>query len=315
MKHASGAFLDGTLYVGGGYTGSTRTDPLVYAHNFASGEWKQLPPCPMKWSTLSVLSKKLVLIGGRVTQDTTLSCYTNKVAVLNSETNTWDLSLPCMGTPKRAPIVIDHQGHLIAAGGNKGLLDYHAEVLHVKSSRWVSGRILPLPCLRHTSAVVGGEWYLLNEFNGVIEHTSLDEYLGLRESSNIDITSESQPADDCTSNLWRKMDNSPPSPPTRIASINGCLMAFSNSSANVMTAHLYRQDELWVQVKGRLPCNLLHSMLVDSLLEGVFYVLGGEAGHLYSSTAYRVKFTTYKELKKAKKERVMRLSPDIKYIM
>ena len=306
MKHASGAFLAGTLYVGGGYTGSTRTDPMVYTHNFASGEWKQLPPCPMKWSTLSVLDKKLVLVGGRVTQGTKLSHYTNKVAMLNSDTNTWDLSLPCMGTPKIAPIVINHQGHLIAAGGNKGSLDYKAEVLHAKSSRWVSGRILPLPCLRHTNAVVGGEWYLLNEQNGVIEHASLDKYLGLQESPHVDAPSE------YTSNLWRKIENSPPELPTRIASINGCLISFSNSSANVMTAYMYGQDGLWVQVKGRLPCNLLHSLLLDSPLGGVFYVLGGEAGQLYSSIAYRAEFTTCRELKEAKKERVTRLSPDIK---
>ena len=59
------------------------------------------------------------------------------------------------------------------------MLDYHVEVLHANSERWMCGPSLPLPCLAHTSTVVGGEWYLMDQHNGAIQHANINTYIAM----------------------------------------------------------------------------------------------------------------------------------------
>lgn len=301
MKNATGVFLDGTLYLGGGYTGSSRTDPIVHAYNFADGKWKQLPPCPLKWSTVTTLGGKLVFVGGRVTHGAKLATYTNTIAVWNTDTQEWGFPMPCMVVPRMSPIVISLDDHLIAAGGKKGSLDYAVEVLDAKSGKWVVGPPLPLPCMSHMSAVVGDRWYLANTANDVIMQANIRDY----------ITAATRPLGapaPSNHSLWRRLENDPPAIPFRIVSANSKLIAFFDAHQVSVTAHMYQQD-VWVKVTGRFPCTASSGLFLDSNSEeNVSYVLGGEVNHQYSSQAHKLNFMTCKNLKVMKKGRQARLS-------
>ena len=180
MKNAQGVILTGCLYVGGGYTGSPKTDATIHVYDLASGKWTRLPvPGPAKWSGLGVHRDRLVLVGGRSTQchSIDLVSYTNKTVVWNDCHGCWESSLPSMSVSRLCPITISHQGSLVVAGGKKGSLDYHVEVLHADADRWVVGPPLPLACLAHTSTIVTGDWYLMNQLNGAILKANLSSYI------------------------------------------------------------------------------------------------------------------------------------------
>jgi hypothetical protein len=305
MKNATGVFMDDTLYIGGGYTGDSRTDPIVCAYNFAYGKiWKQLPPCPLKWSTVTTLGGRLALVGGRVTRGAKPATYTNKVAVWNQDTQEWEFPLPCMVAPRMSPIVIRVGDQLIAAGGKKGSLDYQAEVLDTKTGKWVIGPSLPLRCLSNTSAVVGEEWFLADTSSGVIQHANIREYVA---AATRQADSSTTPPS-ASQQLWKRLEENPPDVPFRIASVNSQLVAFSDPHMVNATAHMY-QDDHWVKVAGKLPCTAGSGLFLDSASESnVAYVLGGEVNQQYSSQGYKLHFMTRSILKAVKKGRQIRMS-------
>ena len=333
MKNAQGVFLDGLLYLGGGYTGSSRTDVTVHAHNFTSGKWFQLPPCPVKWSALTVLGNRLVLISGREASNNKLTLCSNKIAVWNSQEWKWECTvLPSMTTPRLSPVAISHRGHLIVAGGNKGSLDFHAEVLPQGATRWTCGPPLPLPCLPHTSATLDGVWYLLDLKTGTIQHANISAYMKtVRKVPNGVATDGDEGhtqwlsngtlydsrVHDLRSNLWASMHSSPPVIPFRIASTKSHLLAFSEAQGLIST-HVYEQ-ETWSSVESRLP-SVLNSGLVlagpgaegeegdKGKGESVLYVIGGQKGVGYSNSTYRLTLMTHADLRLVKKSRQTTLS-------
>lgn len=294
-------FLDGTLYLGGGYTGSSRTDPVVHAYDLAAGKWKQLPPCPLKWSTVTTLGGKLVLVGGRLMQGAKLATYTNKVVVWNMETKEWEFPLPCMAVSRMCPVVISLDDYLIAAGGKRGALDFAAEVLDEKTGKWVTGSALPLPCISNMSAVVGEDWYLANMANDVILRANIREYIAVATRPR------GTPAPP-NHTLWRRLESDPPAIPFKIVSTNSQLLAFSDPHLVCVTAHVYQRD-VWVKVVGRFPSTASSALFLESDSENnVLYVLGGEVSQQYSNQAHKLSFMTCKNLKVIKKSRQARLS-------
>ncbi len=355
MKNAQGAILADCLYVGGGYTGSPKTDATVYIYDIASCKWTQLPaPCPSKWAGLAMHRDRLVTVGGKLMQcrSTNLISYTNKVAVWNERSGgggRWEYSLPPMSTGRLCPTVISHHGCLIVAGGNKGSLDYHVEVLHADAERWMCGPSPPLPCYAHTSTVVGGEWYLMDQRNGEVQHANIGSYIAMATGKHIqdghrtptaqnehkptplkhsrgDMISFSQPRcngaaapvssklsllslnNELPQSLWKRLPNSPPQIPFRIASTSSQLLALSNNQhgANI-TVHIH-QDNLWTKVEGRFPSTLGSGLLLGGQRDqDTLYVLGGQVSHHYTNSAHKLALTTLEKLKVIKKSRQLQL--------
>lgn len=324
MKNAHGVFLDGILYLGGGYTGSSKTDLVVHAHNFTSGKWSQLPPCPIKWSALCVHENRLVLVGGREKCENRLALCTNRIAVWYSDSWRWECTLPPMIVSRMSPVVISHREHLIVAGGKKGSLDYNAEVLLARAERWAGGPALPLPCHAHTSTTLGGVWYLLDQKSGTVQYATISTYVkmvGKEEDSsdadrvcgNIQLPNGGLHCN-CNhklpshqSNLWNKMDSSPPVIPFRIASTNSHLLAFSEAQG-LISAHVYER-EMWSSVESRLPSTLSSGLvLAGDGGRGALYVIGGQVGHTYSNMSYRLALMTHEDLRLIKKNRHTTLS-------
>ena len=302
MKNATGVFLEGTLYLGGGYTGSSRTDPVVYMYNLASGQWRQLPPCPLKWSAVTALGGKLVLVGSRVAKGAKVATYTNKVAVWNADTEEWEFPLPFMVASRMCPVVISHGDHLIAAGGKKGSMDFEAEVLHEKAGKWGIGPSLPFRCTRNSSALVGAEWFLVDLSNGAVDYCNVEEYIAT--SKRFLGTPTTPPS----FGLWHRLEHRTPAIPFKIACVSSHLMAFSDDHLVSITAHMY-QNDVWIQVTGKFPCNASSGLFIDSESEeNVAYVLGGEVNQQYSSQAHELHFMTRKDFKEMKKNRQITLS-------
>lgn len=302
MKNATGVFLGDTLYFGGGYTGNTKTDSIVYAWDFTAGKWRKLPPSPLKYSTVTALGGKLVLVGGWLTQGAKLACYTNKVAVWNADTQGWGFPLAPMMVSRMAPVVISVDDNLIAAGGRKGSLDYQAEVLHAKVGKWVRGPPLPLRCLNNTSAVVGEEWYLANVTNGIVQCANIRDYV---TAATRHLSIKGAPTADIPHPLWKRLPCNPPVIPFRIASINSQLVAFSDPHHVNITVHMYMyQQEIWAEIVGKFPCVFSTGSLLEcSREENTLYVLGGEVGQQYSNQAHKLNLMTRKSLKVMKKSR------------
>ena len=296
MRNASGVLLDGALYIGGGYTGDSKTDVIIYVYHFAEAKWSSLPPSPMKWSTLTVLGGKLVLAGGRLARlrgSFKGPTYTNKVVAWDKEKEEWE-DLPLMTLPRLSPFLIPHGSNcIIAAGGKLGMLDFRAEVYSKELGKWVRGPDLPHPCFSNTTAVVGDKWYLASTEDtaatpgdNVVHYVNIPDYsaVAIQELDKLEESAflESLPHVSEASQLWRKLATSPPELPFRIASANSQLMALCNAKKMQadITVYLYHQ-EVWTKVvTSELPPTISSGgLLLDAEEnENTIYLLGGESG-------------------------------------
>ena len=95
MNNATAIFHNNELVVGGAYTGRAVTDVLLHAYDSNFDIWSDLPPAPLKWSALTSLDNKVVLVGGKEVGKTRTG-YTNKLAILDDASKTWSfLNPPC----------------------------------------------------------------------------------------------------------------------------------------------------------------------------------------------------------------------------
>ena len=292
---------------------SSKTDAAIYAYSESSDSWVTLPPLSraLKSSSLTTIGKKLVLLGGKESQPKPGRVFkwefssTNRVASWDVETQSWESSLPSMIVPRVSPVVVRHDGYIIAAGGSKGSLDYRAELLDISSSpmHWVCSPNLPLPCYRNTSAVVGGMWYLLDSLKGDVLFIRLDTYvqqtLLLKGSmpSNIMSTSASG---------WRKLAHKPSSAavPFKIANLGSHLVAFSDVNGK-LSLHMLQEDGTWSTIGGQqLPPSLASALVLSrgAAEDDVLLVLGGENSVGFSDKTYKLSLKTQTELKENKRK-------------
>lgn len=312
MKNPQGVFINDTLYLGGGFTGTTKTDTVIYSYNFTSDfrAWVLLPPPPemLKWSALATFRNKLVLLGGKEISRTWQKIYTNKVAVWDVKTQVWDGSIPPMNVPRMSPVVINHSGCLIVAGGKKGSLDYQAEVLDTTATtlHWVCSPTLPLPCHKHTSTVAGSVWYLVDQLKGDVLYMDISAYVKQTISNT---TRVHQSRDSSTSCGWKKLVNSPPAIPFKISSVNSQLVAFSDNQGR-LSLHMLQEDGIWSRVTGhQLPLILSTALVLNSEVEcSVLLVLGGENSQGYSDKTHKLTLVSQAELREMKKNRHARIS-------
>ncbi len=330
MKRSQAVFHNGSFHIGGGFTGNSKTDAVIYVHSFDPSSpkvWKPLPPSPFKWSALSVFNNQLVLIGGReMTHPSSPTSYTNKVVAWNTEKETWEFSLPTLMFPRVSPVAISHRDYLIVAGGDKGVLDYHVEVLNIKTMQWIRGPNLPLPCFAHTSTVIDGSWYLVDQESGKILHTSIDVYIekSLKildmekektpEPTEREPSFEDSPKSATNSSIWTVLASNEDSNPTtnrkplRLFSTTSHLMMLSD----VQDLYIYRGNS-WEKTGGKFPFTMSTGSWVENELnEDSFLLLGGENGHKYSNSTYKLTVMTRKELAVIKKSRKIRISQESK---
>ena len=172
MTNATGIFHNNQLLVGGGFTGRSKDDVLLYSYDSNFDFWTSLPPAPLKWSTLTSLDNQVMLVGGKEADKPGIG-YTNRVAVFDKESKAWVFFNPPMQVARLSPVVLTYNGYLIVAGGSKGSLDYNVEIYDPATRQWTTTIPLPHKCFRHTSTTINGVWYLLNSDSGLIYYVDI----------------------------------------------------------------------------------------------------------------------------------------------
>jgi len=104
------------VFVGGGLTHGNLDDAhVVYEYDEASNKWISLPLYDYRWFGMSVLTDKLVLVGGMYISTGEI---TNQVAVWEEMSQGWTHPYPPMTTPRLSPAVAtyrDMYGYCIAS--------------------------------------------------------------------------------------------------------------------------------------------------------------------------------------------------------
>lgn len=155
--------VKGTLYVGGGWTGSGG-DGIVMAYEPILSKWDILPPYNAKEFAMTAIDEKLVLVGGCNPHDTGDLHATGNLGIWCADTQEWEVPcpLPAMPTARSAPSAATYNNWLIVAGG---LADDNSEVatveaLDVANKQWHTGPPTPMSWHRMRSTVIGNTWYL-----------------------------------------------------------------------------------------------------------------------------------------------------------
>ena len=303
VKNMKGVFFEQSLYLGGGFTLSSKADTMVYSYNPKLDMWKLFPPSPLKWFSMAVINNQIVLVGGKETGTVSLD-YTNKLASWNKANMTWIFLLPPMRNRRCSPVVVSHNRNLIVAGGNKGLLDYSVEVLDSESKQWMLASQLPLSCSSSPNTVYKECWYFFREADNSVIYTNLSNIVdsaidqsenqviesGLESGYNsLSCSQDSQPANSQSpKNLlldWH-IYCTLPFTPTRISTIQGCLVAFSNhedSSSRLAVYGYTSESKNWTHL-GNLPALCSNASFIASPSE--LFVVGGDTSSSTSASQY-----------------------------
>lgn len=317
MSNATAVYHNGELVVGGAYTGRSTSDVLLHTYDSNFDIWSPLPPSPLKWSALSTLDNKVVLVGGKEAGKSKAG-YTNKLAILDDSSKTWSFLNPPMQFARLSPVVLTYSGYLIVAGGGKGSLDYSAEIFDLNRRQWTLTAPLPHKCFKHTSTAIDGVWYLLNEDSGHIfytdilafvqsplsnitsseRHSDSSEQSPMASSRSDMLNGESKISDGVSTVIWNSLESQPPCKPFRITSIEGNLLALS-AAKSAVSAHAH-VDGQWRCV-GKLPLSTSTAAAISDPenSSGQLYLFGGDGGGgKYSSKLFKVSLVS-KETKKA----------------
>lgn len=302
MKDACGVFFKNQLHIGGGCTGNPKADSMVYAYSPDVDMWKVLPPCPLKWFSMTTWNKQLILIGGKEPGDTQKPTMTNKLATWQS--GNWEFTLPPMQVARVSPMAIPHGRYLAVAGGRRGYLGYSTEVLESTSMTWSHVPSVPISTRPHTTAMCSNKLYLLHQKSGKILHTDVSMFVKQKkEDLNIDGNSLGDMSDSGESvssdlyeselsSIWTPVPK-PPVSALRIASVGGYLTVFShgNSGEGNLAVHSYfPETNTWYQV-GKFP-GASSSISCFTSPDKKLYITGGHSiNSQYSQKIFQASMT------------------------
>lgn len=316
VKNVKGVFYDGKLHIGGGFTGSSKADTIVYSFNPELEMWKLFPPSPLKWFAMAVFMNQLVLTGGRETSSA-LSGYTNKLATWNKDSMSWSFSLPPMLTRRSSPTAVTYEHCLAVAGGNIGLLDYSIEILDSNTLQWQHAAHLPVKCCASLCTVWDSFWYFYNEDDGLVLRADLchvmKSSLGCKEKSthvHEQYSRESVQANDSEQILPVVQSNDSDSDivvgetpslfqvycklpfiPVQITTLQGYLVALTNQrqfSGHLAVFAYFPETNSWTHI-GNLPGMCVSASCIVSP-SGDLFLVGGDSlcSHsLYSKKLFR----------------------------
>ena len=283
MKNAQGVYHNSQLYVGGGFTGSTKADAIVFVYAPGVDMWKLLPNSPHKWFGMALLQSQILLVGGKET-NSTKSDYTNKLVVWNGEDHSWASSFPPMQIARASPVAFGHRRWLVVGGGKRGSLDYSVEVLDSDTKQWCVVPPLPVKCFIHTSALCVNTWYLLRESDGTVFKADVRKLLKyslqhVHQLHNGDADGQNEDHSN-----WTQLSK-PPVKPIRISILHGCVVVLSHSVAGDghIAVHAYfPETRSWSHV-GNLPGICANASCVPTTANGPLFILGGDSPDMHYS--------------------------------
>ncbi len=289
-KNINGILFEQNLYLGGGFSGSSKADSVVYVYSFKLDLWKILPSSPLKWFTIVALNSQIVLVGGKETHSDS-SEYTNKLSSWDCKNGQWKFVLPVMLNRRASAIALSHAGCLVVAGGNKGVLDYNVEVLMAGSKQWKSVTQLPLSCFS-LNVFLNDHWYFYREYDHSVIRIHMKNLTALAEQneqkivgyiekshikSSLSCNQDEQSSENSTATTgkWEEYCQLPFTP-VKMCSIQGHLIVALNDSSKGLVVFAYTpENDTWRNI-GNLPDVSSTASFVSSDNKDMFLV-GGDS--------------------------------------
>ena len=269
--------VQGTLYVGGGYTDDKNNEYVVMAYDISASKWAMLPPYSLCWFAMTAINNRLVLVGGRRYD---YGRNSTSLGVWSEDSKTWTYPYPSMTKPRRLCSAVVYKQYLVVAGGvgPTGFSLSSVEILNTDSKRWYAGSRTPIPSAEMKTAILGDTCYFMG---GVIEGASdTNEVYSVSLPALISQLNSDSSASD--TQPWKEL---PPLPVTRAApvSTSGTLLAIGGREKDCKAVRLYQPDtEKWVKVAdmptARYSCTC--AMITDKEL----FVTGGRDIHRLATT-------------------------------
>ena len=164
MLLAQAVVISDQVYIGGGGAESEAGHFIVCKFDPARNEWNTLPPAPVKWFGIGQLNGKLVLVGGKLKNETA------DVHVFE-DSQQWEKSIPAMPSPRSAPAVLSHSNSLIVCGGNEADLPCATIFMYCGlTSQWSSAGPLPFACYKPSGVVMHNSFFITGGYYGLYAH-------------------------------------------------------------------------------------------------------------------------------------------------
>ena len=270
MFQGQAVYLKGNIYVGGGNTGNSVTDSLVFEYDIQQDMWAPLPPTYATNFGLCKLEGELVAVGGAIGVKVIRS-----VVLFDSFTKRWKDSLPPLSMERRSPSCVSLRSAIIVCGGVSptGELLTSIEVMKSDTFQWYTAGYLPRSAMLCNSspAAVHGSLYLLGGYQSSTANSSSQ----VSHSSSLDILLSYS---GMTPNTWTPIPNTPHFQSTA-ACIGSCLLSLGGTSSAYdepvhHSIHGFSSSaNAWLYA-GDLPYGFCHGMAV-SLPNNDLYVMGG----------------------------------------
>ena len=278
--------VEGTVYVGGGWTDRNEHRYTVMAYNPQSCNWHALPPYSAAGFAMTTVNNKLVLVGGHHNLSPV-----DLLGVWQTDNNQWTRPFPPMPTSRYHPSATSYKHWLVVAGGYRGdaIIGYSSstvEVLDVHSKQWSIGPSTPTPWSSMMSTIIGDTWFLMGGSCGGTK--TVDVYSALLDS----LISQLMPNKLSKNAVWNKISGNKLYHSSPL-NIGGTLLAaggFDTHHRSVSSnIHSYvPETEEWV-VAGNLPCALC--TCTCTVIAERLFVFGGNDGKKGVSSIYYGSFT------------------------
>ena len=156
----SAVWLNGLVYVGGGYETSAMGSYIINCYNPVTNSWTSAIDAPYCFFAMTTLNNNLLIAGGQdkgykrtnkilITDAGQLKHYTKMIAAMSSAT------------------AAGHQAMLIIAGGwnDEGKILSSTELFDSNNGQWYTCSELPQPCHSPRSVIVDNILYLLGGYD------------------------------------------------------------------------------------------------------------------------------------------------------
>ncbi|MEZ0110997.1 N-acetylneuraminic acid mutarotase [Catenulispora sp. EB89] len=181
LESPAGAFLNGTMYVVGGWNGNAKIQSTVYAYHPSSDSWTQVANLPQGTSsaTVAVLDGSLYVVGGCATD----SCGTLSSAVYrySPSADTWT-KVADYPVPMQWGACAGIAAEVICAGGDTHDSGGHTEGLastylyHPKTDTWTQAADIPYPDWGMSSSGANGQLQIVGGISGVDSTNQAEQY-------------------------------------------------------------------------------------------------------------------------------------------
>ena len=150
-------WLNGLVYVGGGYRTGFRAMCIIYCYDPVNNLWGSSVDTSCCWFAMTSLNNKLVIAGGRISGMATSKIFTMEADhdQLNYYTN--------MKTPRSRATAAGHQRILLITGGRDSLdrALSSTELFDSDNGQWYTCDDLPMPRCSLKSVIVENVLYML----------------------------------------------------------------------------------------------------------------------------------------------------------